>query len=307
MSKQIFPSADKRWLQEDEQIWRYVPLQTLFFYLNGLVFIPSIAKLRESDPFEGEFYPHIAWFNSTFDRHYGNEAKKIEKWILDNDCSDSKRDQIEGYLDGVAGFNRDCYMKFVRETRFAWCWFRSCRESAAMWRVYGNQGVAVKTTVGKVAKVLEAQSRKFICGPMTYVDHRNGRSVEFNPEQESDFPLLLRPFLLKREEYKSEQEIRFIIAAAERERGGILLSDVNPKDWISAIRLWPKLETAEAQSLCETIKKLLPQVDCSRSDLFSDSPGTSRLSEDLNAGFEQQCDSAWQGGQDGIPSLLKEP
>jgi len=92
-----------------------------------------------------------------------------------------------------------------------------------MWSVYGNQGVAVKTTAGKVAKVVEAKGYKFIYGPMTYVDHRTGTSAEFNPEQKSDFPLLLRPFFLKREEYKSEQEVRFIIAAAERERGGILL------------------------------------------------------------------------------------
>jgi len=308
MPKQIFPNTDKRWLQENEQIWRYVPLRTLFLYLNGLVSIPSIAKLRESDPFEGEFYPHIAWFNTAFDGHYGDEAKKIENWILDNDCSDSKRDQIEGYPGGAAGFHRDRYMEFVWKTRFAWCWFRSCRESAAMWSVYGNQGVAVKTTVGKVAKVVEAKGRKFICSPMTYVDHRTGTSAEFNPEQKSDFPLLLRPFFLKREEYKSEQEVRFIIAAPEQEReqGRILLSDVNPKDWILAIRLWPKLMTAEAQSLRETIKRFLPQVDCSISDLCSNPPERSSLTEDCMAGLDQQCDSAWQGGQDGIPSLLKE-
>lgn len=307
MPKQIFPNTDKRWLQDNEQIWRYVPLRTLFFYLNGLVFIPSITKLRESDPFEGEFYQHIAWFNTAFDRYYRDEAKKIEKWILDNGGSDSKRDQIEGYPGGAAGFCHDHYMEFVWNTRFAWCWFRSYQESAAMWSVYGNQGVAIKTTVGKVVTVLEATGRKFIYGPMTYVDHRNGRSAEFNPEQESDFTLLLRPFFLKRKEYVSEQEVRFITAAAERERGGILLKDVNPKDWISAIRLWPKLMTAEAQSLCATIEKLLPQVNCSRSDLFSDPPGTSSLIEDFKADLEQQGDSAWQGGQDGIPSLLKEP
>ena len=54
---QIFPeSVTKRWLPDHAEIWRYVPLRTLFFYLNGLVFIPSVAKLRDGDPFEGEFY-----------------------------------------------------------------------------------------------------------------------------------------------------------------------------------------------------------------------------------------------------------
>jgi hypothetical protein len=301
MPRQIFPKTT----QDNDQIWRYVPLQRLFFYLHGLVFVPSITKLRETDPFEGEFYRDIVSFNTAFDRHYGDEAKKIEKWILDNDCSDSKRDQIEGYPDGAAGFIRDRYLEFTWKTRFAWCWFRSNLESAAMWSVYGNQGVAIKTTVGRVKAVLQAQGRKFICDSMTYVDHRSGTSAESNPQQNSDNHL--RAFLMKRDEYKSEDEVRFIIAAAERERDGILFSGVNPKDWISAIRLWPKLTTAEAQSLCVTVKKFLPDVDCSRSDLCSDPPGTSRLIEDFMTRLEGQADSAWQGGQDGIPSLLKEP
>jgi len=54
---QILPeSASKRWLPDYVEVWCYVPLRTLFFYLNGLVFIPSVAKLRAGDPFEGEFY-----------------------------------------------------------------------------------------------------------------------------------------------------------------------------------------------------------------------------------------------------------
>jgi len=76
--KQIFTESDKRWLNDDAVIWRYVPLQTLFFYLNGLVFIPSVAKLRAGDPFEGEFYENIAWFNTAFGDHFGNQASAPE-------------------------------------------------------------------------------------------------------------------------------------------------------------------------------------------------------------------------------------
>ena len=296
-------------MQDNEQIWRYVPLRTLFFYLGGLVFIPSVAKLRAGDPFEGEFYQDVARFNDAFAKCYGDEAKKIEEWILDNNCPVSKRVTLEGYPGGPSGFQLKHYMEFVWKTRFAWCWFHSLRESAAMWSVYGNQGVAIQTTVGKVAAVLGASGRKFIYGPMTYVDHRTGRSAEFDPERESDFHLLLRPFFLKREEYKSENEIRFVTTAAERaERGGILLNNVKPKDWIEAIRLWPGLTTTEAKALCKTIKLLLPQeVDCSKSDLFSGSlDGISGIAEDHLASWEADADSDYQTDQDGIPSPLKE-
>ncbi|MBE0542295.1 MAG: DUF2971 domain-containing protein [Verrucomicrobia bacterium] len=311
MPKQIFQDSERR-LHDNEQIWRYVPLRTLFYYLDGLVFIPSISKLRAGDPFEGKFYLHVAWFNTAFAKRYGDDAKKIEEWILDSHCPKAERDTLVGFPGGASGFQLKYYMEFLWKTRFAWCWFRSLRESAAMWSVYGNQGVAIETTVGRVAAVLDADfevsGRKFIYGPMTYVDHRTGRSAEFNPELESDFHLLLRPFFLKREEYKSENEIRFIKTAAERsERGGILLKNVKPKDWIQAIRLWPGLTTAEAQSLCKTIKLLLPHVDCRRSDLFSESPpGTSRGVENFIAGLEDATDSDYQTCQDGIPSSLKE-
>jgi hypothetical protein len=79
---QIFPESDsKRWLPDYAEVWRYVPLRTLFFYLNGLVFIPSVAKLRAGDPFEGEFYEEIAWFNTAFRDLYGNDAN-----IIDSGC-----------------------------------------------------------------------------------------------------------------------------------------------------------------------------------------------------------------------------
>jgi hypothetical protein len=63
--RQFHVEGDKRpALTDDTRLWRYVPLKTLFAYLSGNVFIPSIETLRRQDPFEGEHY--IGLFSSAF-------------------------------------------------------------------------------------------------------------------------------------------------------------------------------------------------------------------------------------------------
>jgi len=293
-------------------LWRYVPLRTLFFYLNGLVFIPSVAKLRAEDPFEGEFYEAIAWFNAAFSDVYGSAAPVIDEWILEELCLNHERKLVEINKNDPNGANaapeifRKHYFDFVRRTRFAWCWFLSNLESAAMWSIYGNQGVAIKSTVGKISAIFEKTGRNFTYGRMTYVDYRSGVSTDFNPERKSDYRLLLRPFLLKRKEYESEHEVRFVTSGADRtERGGVLLKDMNPQDWISAIRLWPGLTANEESSLHEAVHQFIPEVDCRKSDLFSGPSGPSELTEMIIADLEQSADSSWTEGTDKIPPPLK--
>jgi hypothetical protein len=309
---QIFPeSLQKRWLPDHAEVWRYVPLRTLFFYLNGLVFIPSVAKLRADDPFEGEFYEDIAWFNSAFSDHYGGEANAIEEWMLKELCSDHERQHIKinrNYPNAGAEVYRRQYFDFIRRTRFAWCWFQSYRESAAMWSVYGNQGVAIKSTVGKLSSVLEKTGREFIYGRMTYVDYRSGISTDFNPEHKSDYRLLLRPFFLKRREYESENEVRFVTSGVDREeRGGILLKELLPQQWISEIRLWPGLTHDEEESIKKAVHHFVSDADCQKSDLFSGPDGPSELAEMITADLEQSADLSWAEGKDEIPQSLKRP
>lgn len=309
---QIFPeSVTKRWLPDYADVWRYVPLRTLFFYLNGLVFIPSVAKLRTGDPFEGEFFEEITWFNTAFHDHYGDDANAIDDWMFKELCVDHERHYIEinkTYPNAAAEIFRRHYFDFIRRTRFAWCWFQSYRESAAMWSVYGNQGVAIKSTVGKINAVLENTGREFIYGRLTYVDYRSGVSTEFNPEKRSDYHLLLRPFFLKRREYESENEVRFVTSGADRDnRGGILLKSLLPQDWISEIRLWPGLTRDEEQSIKKAVGHFIPNVDCQKSDLFSGPDSPSAFIEMNSAHFDWLSDSSWTEGKDGIPKSLKTP
>jgi hypothetical protein len=304
--KQIFPETDNRFLDEHIVIWRYVPLRTLFFYLNGLIFIPSVTKLSTGDPFEGNFYEDIAWFNEAFSKHYENQAQMIEDWIFKKFCSEQVQKTIEINRRSPNGSNfasqtlRMHYFDFIRQTRFAWCWFSSNHESAAMWSVYGNQGVAVKTTVGKLNALFEKTGLDFIYGQMTYVDYQSGVSTEFDPLRDTDYHLLLRPFFLKRKEYESEHEVRYVTAGNYDERGGILLKDITPQDWISAIRLWPRLTSDEEHSLRKAIEQFMPNADCHKSDLLSSQVN---LSDMLR--IDSAADSNWTQSQDGVPVSLK--
>lgn len=309
--KQIFHESDSRWLPDSTRIWRYVPLRTLFFYLSGLVFIPSIAKLRKEEPFEGEFYEDATWFNDALAKQFGEEAITVEDWIFKNLCSEFDRQYIKNnksYPNAAAEVYQQHYFDFVRRTRFAWCWFRSERESAAMWSVYGSQGIAIQSTIAKVKSILSQTGRDFIYARMTYVDYQSSNvSYEFNPEDDGDHVLLLRPYLLKRKEYESEEEVRFITAGPEKKtRGGILLENVQPEQWISAIRLWPKLTSREAESLKAPIRRVHPEVDCLKSDLFSRRYEDGPFIGNVRLTLEKSTEGHWQQGTDGIPPKAKE-
>ena len=68
--RQFHSENDPQLLPDNACLWRYVPLKTLFLYLSGNIFIPSIEKLRQSDPFEGEFFFNNPEFNTVMAEHY---------------------------------------------------------------------------------------------------------------------------------------------------------------------------------------------------------------------------------------------
>jgi len=298
---QIFQQGDELSLPLETIIWRYVPLHTLFFYLNGSVFIPSVAKLREKEPFEGDTYGDSAWLNSAFTRWYGEDVQNIEEWIFTNLCSDRDRHHIESnktYPDAASIIFQKHYYEFLRRTRFAWCWFSSGYESAAMWSLYAHQGVAIRTTIEKLIGVIEKTDRAFIYGKMTYVDSRNPFDPRFNPERNSD--LLVRPFFLKRMEYQHENEIRFVTASTRDDSEGVVLRGIDPKEWISAIRLWPTATDEEEESIRKTVGYYLQECDCSRSALCSNSQ--SSLCKTIASRAAQRIGISYN---DGIPGSLK--
>ena len=97
---------------------------------------------------------------------------------------------------------------------------RKKHASHALWRLYGERGVAITSTVGEVKEALvKAGVERGIVAPIDYIDHENSQ-VLLNEEK------LFRFYLLKSVAYDYEKEIRFVLAARReilRDKGGVLI------------------------------------------------------------------------------------
>lgn len=306
-STQIYPQTHESWLRDDAWLWRYVPLKTLFLYLTGKIFVPAIETLRRDDPFEGEFHFSTVLFNGILQDRYGDRVINLQEWISDALYSAEEHKHIElnkKHPNITARIFEEQYFKFLRKTRYAWCWFQWDRESAAMWNTYGKHGVAVRTTVGKLNRILARTGRAFKYGQMRYIPLTQGkaRDSEFKRSNAHDAAFLLMPHFLKRKEYESEKEVRFVTSAPDCENNlGLLFEAGDPVDWISKISLWPGLKPVEEAALKEVVAQLSAKTPCACSDLF----GRKRSSH-----FRQRWDkmiwTQWRNDGDGIPTELKQ-
>ena len=302
---QMYPRGHEKWLDDDATLWRYVPLKTLFFYLAGNIFIPSLAKLQQGDPFEGKFPFETRDFQEALQKRYGKQYGAVQKWIRKELWTSDQKGFInsnKGCQILAKGYDRDHYFEFLRRTRYAWCWFHSGLESDAMWKIYGKEGVAVATTVGCLSTTLKATRHDFLFGKMCHY-HRHGRFSTWEKQQ-----FVLRPHFLKRIEYAHENEVRFVTSAPEQDCGGLLLSSGQPETWIKQIRLWPGLISQEEDSIKAVIKERLPGVPCSKSNLLqTDGPAMCRMKEKLRALAAKNAEEQWKNEKDGVPPPLKNP
>jgi hypothetical protein len=311
--KQLYSEEESYFLRNCAVLWRYIPLRTLLFYITGKIFIPAIATLRETDPFEGGFSFDTVHFNGATAQRYGAQLESVEKWIHEALCQEWEKEMMQinkDYPNYGAKIIEQHYFDFLRKTRYAWCWFLSDAESAAMWNIYGKQGVAIGSTVGKIRQILAKTEWDFQFARLRYIRLVSGEAqdLDFNPENPYDSRFLLRPHFLKRKEYETENEVRFVTAAPDRGVGaGLGLSGISPDEWIDDIRLWPGLKPTEEESVKQIVNHFAPRVSCACSDLFKAHPFsadsfTARYLRELNAQNWQQ----WKNGEDGIPSELKQ-
>lgn len=311
--KQIFLKGHERWLDDERVIWRYVPLQTLFLYLAGKIFIPSIEKLRLTDPFEGEFYFPNAWFNKALKDHYQSKHEEVWNWLnskmTETELASIRRQNRMGIdtADTCARLRQKHYFDFLRQTRHAWCWFASGNESAAMWNTYGLHGVAIASTVGSLRKALSRTSYRFTFGQMRYVSVIDERTTNLAPENPSDAHLILHPHFLKRNEYQSENEVRFVTTGSENPyEPGMFIDGINPATWIHKIHLWPKAHSSEVSALQKAVKKFSKRIPCEKSKFMSKRIGIgTRMMSDLRAG--KLGSDGWINESNNLPEILKHP
>jgi hypothetical protein len=158
----------------DQQLWRYLDVGRYLALLSSSALHFSRID-RFEDKWEGE-YP---------------------------EPSKTRLRQMAAEL-GVPGFLHGS-SRWMKHTLFANCWHEADYESAAMWRLYGQEGfnLALVSTVDRIAQALEAEKRyKVFCGRVKYIDYKK----DFFPVGNT-----LTPFLRKRKSFGFETEVRLLI------------------------------------------------------------------------------------------------
>lgn len=178
-----------------------------------------------------------------------------------------------------------------------------------MWNIYGKHGVAIASTKRKLGGMLSKSKWDFEVGQMRYIQLIGGEAqdYDFNPEEAKDAAFLLKPHFLKRKEYESEKEVRFVTAAPGRgAKSGIFLDKIPPSEWIHEIRLWPGLRPAEEKSLKQVVDHFAPGIPCARSDLLVANASSETFISRFEAEMEKIDWNNWKDGSDKIPAELKQ-
>jgi hypothetical protein len=142
--------------------------------------------------------------------------------------------------------------------RCVWCWNKFRNFSYALWQIYGNRGVAVRSTVRLVkAALFKADVGHGVDGvvaPISYINHE-GKGIPKILTQEEN---LLRPYLMKSVFYKYENEVRFVCAADcgfMQNAGGVLIP-VNAADFVQHIDYSPHFHNKEKSAVRGVVESL---------------------------------------------------
>jgi hypothetical protein len=169
-------------LDDSRQVWRYLDFAKFVAMLRTRsLHFTSIEQLRTIDPFEGYVCPET-----------------LEEYVIAN-------------LPQTVGGNRedlcDTIRREVKEGSrgadkiiFANCWHANEHESVAMWKIYADKGVAVRSTVTRLIGGLTVAEEDVYLGEVEYVPQRTHSSPDLDFTYA--FPRITRKDLSLRHEHE---------------------------------------------------------------------------------------------------------
>jgi hypothetical protein len=134
-------------LPDDREIIRYMKFSTLLMLLVGKVFIPKLATLQRDEPLESalpfesimmrknefkKLYDSLAWFEQ--------RVTPEEKEYIAEKGPESPYSQQVIYL---------IWLRELSQRRGVWCWNNFKSESMALWKLYGDRGVAIVSSIDR--------------------------------------------------------------------------------------------------------------------------------------------------------------
>jgi hypothetical protein len=233
-------------ITDDTPLVRYMKLETyLLLLLGDQIFIPTVKLLQQADRSEG-LVPFL--------RGWANEILSIlrqhEEWLLkevkNHDLSSITDENVRReYKDALA---EQSWRQELARRRCVSCWNRSEREIDFMWKIYGDRGVVVYSSVGRIRGALADAGAKGIVSPVLYIP--TGDTIS-RPDYDLVNQNYARPYLFKDWSYWPEQEIRFVVEVDPRQAeplNGVLLQ-VSAKKIIDKVYFSKKIPDSEKLNL----------------------------------------------------------
>ena len=182
---------------------------------------------------------------------------------------------------------RDRLVRGARELNRAMpvnCWCELPYESAAMWQLYApaDEGVAIRTSFGRLAKAFEETDESVYIGRINYIDFETEEIPTHNT---------LYALMCKRREFEHEHEVRAVVSPyyasesrdlttppfhgsseihrAEHERSGLSIS-INLDSLIESIWVAPTAPSWIRDSVESTVRKFGVTASVYQSELFRD-------------------------------------
>jgi hypothetical protein len=242
-------------LPDGTPLWRYMKLSTFLLLLEGKAFFPSVKTLRRDDPLECVGEEDAQWLQYELGRdngRYQNLCAWLNKWIKKHGAGDVGSRALYYY--------EEHYIERLRQLRAVWCWHNSKMESAAMWSIYGERGIAIRTDVAGLKTALPAG--EFLIARIKYLE-RDPQAPTFwlGWDRSRDSQLVLRPYLIKSAEYAHESEVR-VVTFGQPRTPGWLIENVDARRLIKEVVVSPSVpheEYCAIERLLQTcFGKILP-------------------------------------------------
>jgi hypothetical protein len=131
------------------------------------------------------------------------------------------RDSIQTWLPAALHDRMKAQLAEIHEAEpkrtFINSWSMGRYESVALWRLYvgSREGVALRSTFGRLTRSLEAEPRPVHVGQVHYIDY----DVDPIPEDH-----VLHPFVYKRQSFDFERELRAVVQNLDTDEKGHLLT-----------------------------------------------------------------------------------
>ncbi|MGA8482216.1 MAG: hypothetical protein WB696_29960 [Chthoniobacterales bacterium] len=212
---------------DNTELVRYMKLETFLLILNSRVFIPTLGCLAATDRLESRIPQRFHGHN--YPEAMKQVVKDHEEWLEQVATSKQMPTNSDYPTDQKLRFLTETWLYELGQRRLVWCWNRWTYEQHAMWRFYGQRGVAIHSTVGAIRRALARAGADGSVSPAKYVY----QGVPKNREQKDAFLTLMlmpkylfHPYLFKDAGFRFEEEVRFVLrgnpAVTSRSNGALL-------------------------------------------------------------------------------------